>query len=181
MGLAQIGQFVNFGKSKTLGGNARRYLTKRRFMTKQAVEPENNFSAELLNGGPILLFDGVCNLCNASVQFILKRDPKGIFRFASLQSATGQALLRHAGLPTADITTGVLFENGKAYLRSDASLRAVRLLPGFWPLLYGFTIVPRFIRHTVYDWIARNRYRWFGKQESCMVPAPEWKARFIDV
>lgn len=158
-----------------------RQVLKRCFMTKQAVEPENNFTAELLNGGPILLFDGVCNLCNASVQFILKRDPKGVFRFASLQSPTGQALLKFAGLPTGEINTVVLFENGKPYLRSDAGLRIARRLPGLWPLLYGLMVIPRALRHWVYDWIARNRYRWFGKEESCMLPAPEWKARFIDV
>ncbi|MDZ4681117.1 MAG: thiol-disulfide oxidoreductase DCC family protein [Saprospiraceae bacterium] len=150
-------------------------------MTKQAVELENNFSAELINGGSILLFDGVCNLCNASVQFILKRDSKGLFRFASLQSPTGQALLRFAGLPTGEISTVVLFENGKPYLRSDAGLRIARQLPGLWPVLYGLIVIPRPLRNWVYNWIARNRYRWFGKQESCLMPAPEWKARFIDV
>ncbi|NUN99300.1 MAG: thiol-disulfide oxidoreductase DCC family protein [Saprospiraceae bacterium] len=150
-------------------------------MTKQVVEPENNFDTGLLNGGPILLFDGVCNLCNASVQFILKRDRKGIFRFASLQSPTGQALLRFAGLPTDEINSTVLFENGTPYLRSDAGLRVVRRLSGGWPLLYGLIAVPRPLRNRIYDWIAHNRYRWFGKQESCLMPAPEWKSRFIDV
>lgn len=136
--------------------------------------------AELLSGGPILLFDGVCNLCNASVQFILKRDPKAHFRFASLQSPVGQALSAHAGLPANEINTVVLFENGQPYLRSDAALRIARHLGSLWPLLYGFSIIPRAIRHAVYDWIARNRYRWFGKQESCMLPLPEWKNRFLD-
>jgi len=150
-------------------------------MTTQAIDPENKVAVELLNGGPILLFDGVCNLCNAAVQFILKRDPKGVFRFASLQSPTGQALLNFAGLPTGEISTVVLFENGKPYLRSDAGLRIARRLGGLWPLLYGFILIPRVIRNYIYDWIARNRYRWYGKQESCLMPAPEWKGRFIDV
>lgn len=150
-------------------------------MTKQVVDQENNFTAGLINGGPILLFDGVCNLCNAAVQFILKRDRKGVFRFASLQSPVGQALLRHAGLPTGEISTVVLFENSQPYLRSEAGLRIARRLPGLWPLLYGLIVIPRPLRNRVYDWIARNRYRWFGKQESCLMPAPEWKARFIDV
>lgn len=150
-------------------------------MTNQAIEPENATLTELLEGGPILLFDGVCNLCNASVQFILIRDAKALFRFASLQSPTGQALQKFVGLPVGEINTVILFEKGKPYLRSDAGLRIARLLPGLWPLLYGLIVIPRPLRHAVYDWIARNRYRWFGKQESCLLPTPEWKARFIDV
>lgn len=149
-------------------------------MQNQAVESENNV-AGLLRGGPILLFDGVCNLCNGAVQFILKRDAKGAFRFASLQSPVGQALLQFAGLPAEHISTLVLFENGQAYVRSDAALRIARHLKGGWLLLYGFIAVPRPVRDVVYNWIARNRYRWFGKQESCMMPSPEWKGRFLDV
>ncbi len=149
-------------------------------MQNQTIESENNIT-ELLNGGPILLFDGVCNLCNGAVQFILKRDREGVFRFASLQSPTGQALLQHAGMPVDRISTLVLVENHKVWVRSDAALRLARHLSGAWPLLYGFIVIPRPLRDVVYDWVARNRYRWFGKQESCMMPAPEWKGRFVDV
>jgi predicted DCC family thiol-disulfide oxidoreductase YuxK len=128
---------------------------------------------------PILLFDGVCNLCNASVQFVLKRDPEGRFRFASLQSEAAQELLAQFEHAPADLSTVVLIENGQLYTKSDAALRAARRLPGLWPLLYGFIILPRFLRNGVYDWIARNRYRWFGREEQCMLPRPEWKERFL--
>ncbi len=128
---------------------------------------------------PILLFDGVCNLCNASVQFVLKRDTEGQFRFASLQSEAAQELLRQFPEAPAGINTVVLIENGQLYTKSDAALRAAKRLPGPWPLLYGFILLPRSLRNLVYDWIARNRYRWFGKEDQCMLPRPEWKERFL--
>ena len=128
---------------------------------------------------PILLFDGVCNLCNASVQFVLKRDTAGQFRFASLQSAAGQELLGQFEQAPADLSTVVLIEDGRLYTKSDAALRAARRLPGLWALLYGFIVLPRPLRNMVYDWIARNRYRWFGKEEQCMLPRAEWRERFI--
>jgi predicted DCC family thiol-disulfide oxidoreductase YuxK len=128
---------------------------------------------------PILLFDGVCNLCNASVQFVLKRDTAGQFRFASLQSEAGQQLLGQFAKAPADFSTVVLIEKGQLFTKSDAALRVARRLPGLWPALYGFIFLPRFLRNGVYDWIARNRYRWFGKQEQCMLPRPEWKERFL--
>jgi predicted DCC family thiol-disulfide oxidoreductase YuxK len=128
---------------------------------------------------PILLFDGVCNLCNASVQFVLKRDRQGQFRFASLQSEAAQELLRQFPEAPAGINTVVLIENGQLYTKSDAALRAAKRLPGPWPLLYGFILLPRPLRNLVYDWIARNRYRWFGKEDQCMLPRPEWKDRFL--
>lgn len=127
----------------------------------------------------IILFDGVCNLCNRSVQFILKRDKKGYFHFTSLQSEAGQELLAENELPQADFNSFVLIENGKVYQKSTAALRVCRKLSGGWPLLYGFIIVPPFIRNAVYSWIARNRYKWFGKKEACMLPKPEWKERFL--
>jgi predicted DCC family thiol-disulfide oxidoreductase YuxK len=128
---------------------------------------------------PILLFDGVCNLCNASVQFVLKRDTEGQFRFASLQSEAAQELLRQFPEAPAGINTVVLIENSQLYTKSDAALRAAKRLPGPWPLLYGFILLPRPLRNLVYDWIARNRYHWFGKEEQCMLPRPEWKERFL--
>lgn len=128
---------------------------------------------------PILLFDGVCNLCNASVQWVIRHDPKGIFKFASLQSETGQILLRQFNLPTDALNTVVLVEDGKAYTRSDVPLRILKKLGGIWALLHLYIYVPKFVRDAVYDFIARNRYRWFGKQESCMLPTPELKARFL--
>lgn len=128
---------------------------------------------------PILLFDGVCNLCNGFVQFVIRRDPQAKFRFAALQSEVGQQLLREANMPTDELSTVVLYENGRFYTHSSVPLRVVKKFGGAWPLLYGLVIVPKMIRDGVYNWIARNRYRWFGKQESCMIPTPELKARFL--
>ncbi len=128
---------------------------------------------------PILLFDGVCNLCNASVQWILLHDPQGKFRFAALQSDTGQALLRRFGLDQAHFDSVVLVEGERIFLRSDAPLEIARHLGGLWKLAYGLKIIPRFLRDAVYNWIARNRYRWFGRREACMLPRPEWKERFL--
>ncbi len=127
-----------------------------------------------------MLFDGVCNLCSTAVQFIIKQDKKARFRFASLQSETGQQLLQKFNLPTDDITTMVLIEGDKYYTHSTAGLRNALHLGGLWQLLYGFIIVPKPIRDAVYNWIARNRYRWFGQSEACMIPTPELKARFLD-
>lgn len=128
---------------------------------------------------PILLFDGVCNLCNGFVQFVINRDPKGKFRFAALQSEIGQTLLKKANMPTEELSTVVLYENDKFYTHSSVPLRVVKKFGGAWPLLYGLVIVPKFIRDGIYNWIARNRYRWFGKRESCMIPTPELKSRFL--
>ncbi|MEO6759476.1 MAG: thiol-disulfide oxidoreductase DCC family protein [Saprospiraceae bacterium] len=128
---------------------------------------------------PVLLFDGVCNLCNASVQWVLTHDPRGVFRFAALQSETGQELLHQFGLDQESFNSVVLVDGDRIYLRSDAPLEIVRRLGGAWPLLYGFKIIPRFLRDAIYNWIARNRYRWFGKREACMLPRAEWKARFL--
>jgi len=128
---------------------------------------------------PILLFDGVCNLCNGTVQWVIEHDPGAKFRFASLQSETGQQLLQAHHLPTGELNTVVLVDGGKAYTRSDVPLRIVGKLGGLWPILQAFYIVPKPLRNAVYDWIARNRYRWFGKKEACWLPTPELKARFL--
>ncbi len=128
---------------------------------------------------PILLFDGVCNLCNGFVQFVILRDPRAKFRFAALQSEVGQQLLREANMPVEELSTVVLYENDRFYTHSSVPLRVVKQFGGAWPLLSGLVIVPKFIRDGIYNWIARNRYRWFGKQESCMIPTPELKSRFI--
>jgi predicted DCC family thiol-disulfide oxidoreductase YuxK len=128
---------------------------------------------------PILLFDGVCNLCNASVQWVLLRDKKGVFRFAALQSEAGQAILKKHGLDTETFNSVVLADGDRLFTRSDAPLEVAVRLGGAWRLLGVFKIIPRFIRDGIYDWIARNRYRWFGKQEQCMLPRAEWKGRFL--
>ncbi len=128
---------------------------------------------------PILLFDGVCNLCNASVQWVLKHDRKGVFRFAALQSDAGEALLRRFGMPSTDFDTVVMVAGDRVFTRSDAALEIVRRIGGAWSLLTVFKIVPRPLRNAVYDWVARHRYRWFGRTESCMIPRPEWANRFL--
>jgi predicted DCC family thiol-disulfide oxidoreductase YuxK len=127
----------------------------------------------------IILFDGVCNLCNGAVQFILKRDHKDHFVFASLQSEIGKQLLLKHQVVT-NVETFILIQNNKWFSQSDAALEIARKLSGAWPVLYALKIFPRLIRDGVYNWISRNRYRFFGKKESCMIPAPAWKNRFLD-
>ena len=128
---------------------------------------------------PVVLFDGVCNLCNSVVQLVIKQDQKKLFRFASLQSDFGQQVLRQFNLPDTEFNSFIYLENGKLYTKSTAALRLAKTLGGFWKLLYGFMIVPPFIRNGVYNWVARNRYTWYGKQESCWLPTPDLKMRFI--
>jgi predicted DCC family thiol-disulfide oxidoreductase YuxK len=129
---------------------------------------------------PILLFDGVCNLCSSSVQFVLTHNKKENVKFASLQSDFASDALRNSDLPTNYLNSLVLLENGKTYVKSDAALRLAKHLNGFWKLGGVFLIVPKFIRNLVYDWIANNRYRWYGKKEVCWIPEPRWKGRFLD-
>jgi len=128
---------------------------------------------------PVILFDGICNLCNSAVQFVIKRDKKQRFRFASLQSEQGQQVLDEMQYPLTRADSFYLVENGKVFDRSTAALRVVRALQGLWPLLYGFIVVPPFIRDGVYKVIAKNRYRWFGQRNTCMVPTAENRARFL--
>lgn len=128
----------------------------------------------------IILFDGVCNFCNGAVNFVIKRDKKGLIKFAPLQTEHGRQLLEKYNLPQLDMQSFVFIEKGKAYLRSTAALKVCRYLNALWPLCYGFMIVPRFIRDGIYNWVARNRYKWFGQKDSCMVPSPSIRARFLD-
>ncbi|MEX2528178.1 MAG: thiol-disulfide oxidoreductase DCC family protein [Gemmatimonadota bacterium] len=131
-------------------------------------------------GAPILLFDGVCNLCTASVRWVLPRDPDGNFRFASLQSEVGRKLLLDAGGNPEELDSVVLLEGGRLWERSTAALRVARKLKAPWPLLYAFILVPRPIRDWVYDLVARHRYRIFGRKEECMIPEPGVQERFLD-
>ena len=135
------------------------------------------------DGHPVVLFDGVCNLCNAAVNFIIDRDPRGVFRFAALQSAFGERELARLGIPppAGDPETILLVENGRVHARSTAALRISRRLSGLWPLLALLVVVPRPVRDAVYGWVARNRYRWFGRtSDVCRVPTPELRARFLE-
>ena len=128
----------------------------------------------------IVLFDGVCNFCNASVNFILQRDPHQVFRFASLQSEAGRQLIEEAGLKDHDLDSMVLIEGDRVSVKSTAALRSARRLPGLWPLTGLLLLIPRAIRDWGYDAFAARRYGWFGKQESCMVPTAEMRSRFIE-
>ena len=128
----------------------------------------------------IVLFDGVCNFCESSVQFIIKHDKSNSLKFASLQSNLGQELLTKYNMPKK--LEGVVFiENGKAYYKSSAALRIARYFGGFWRVLLIFGIFPVSITDFGYDIIAKNRYKWFGKKESCMIPTPEVRSRFLEV
>lgn len=128
------------------------------------------------NNHAIILFDGVCNLCNASVQLIIKRDKSDYFRFASLQSTIGQKYVTQFKLKQDSI---VLIEGDIAYIESTAALRIARHLSGLYPMLIAFFVLPRFIRDFVYKIISRNRYKWFGRQHDCWLPNPELKKKFL--
>jgi len=128
---------------------------------------------------PILFFDGVCNLCNGFVQTIIRLDPKGKFRFASLQSEEAQELLRDHKLDPNDLNTVILLDGSRTYTESDVALEVARILGGAWLLLYPLRYLPSRFRDGIYRWVARNRYQWFGKKDQCMVPTPELKNRFL--
>jgi predicted DCC family thiol-disulfide oxidoreductase YuxK len=132
------------------------------------------------NNKKIILFDGVCNLCNSSVQFVIKRDKKDVFRYAALQSEIGQQLVNQRHIDTSKVDSIILIEPNVAYYtKSDAALEIAQDLGGLWKLTTVFTWIPTSIRNGIYDFIAKNRYKWFGKQESCMIPTPELKAKFL--
>lgn len=127
----------------------------------------------------IILFDGVCNLCNASVQWVLKHDHKNLFHFAALQSEYGALVLKRFGLEPGALDTVVLADETRVFTQSDAAIEVARRLGGFWALIVVFKVVPRPIRNAVYRWVSSNRYRWFGRQEKCLLPRPEWKDKFL--
>ncbi len=131
------------------------------------------------NSNPVLLFDGVCNLCNGAVQFVIKNDKKKQFRFAALQSKAGNAFSKKYALPVENFDTFVLISNDKYYTRSDAALKVAKMLGGVWSLAYVFIIIPKTVRDAIYNWVAKNRYRWFGKKDQCMIPTPELRDRFL--
>ena len=128
---------------------------------------------------PTILFDGVCNLCNRSVRFVLARDPGEHFAFAPLQSAKGRELLKRVGLAEDARTSIVLVEGERSFEKSDAVLRILAGLSGPWPALALLRVVPRRLRDAVYDWIAANRYRWFGQRADCPLPTPDQRRRFL--
>jgi predicted DCC family thiol-disulfide oxidoreductase YuxK len=132
-----------------------------------------------MNSRPIILFDGICNLCDGAVQFVIKHDPEKKFLFASLQSEAGLQLLKQYKLPVETFSSFILIKDEKVYSKSTGALKVARQIEGVWSWLYIFIIIPAFIRDTVYTWIAKNRYKWFGKKETCLTPTPELKSRFL--
>ena len=133
----------------------------------------------MMEDEPIILFDGVCNFCNGAVNFIIRQDKKGVFKFAPLQSNKGQELAEKHSLPKTNFDSFILIENGKVYKRSTAGLKLCNKLPWYWKWTQVFWIIPKFLRDAVYDFVAKNRYKWFGKKETCMIPTPEVRSRFL--
>ncbi|MEM6524908.1 MAG: DCC1-like thiol-disulfide oxidoreductase family protein [Bacteroidota bacterium] len=128
----------------------------------------------------VILFDGVCNLCNGSVNFVIDRDKKDQFKFAPLQSEFARKKLIEVGINNKALDTIILLnKDGSVQSKSSAALHIAKSLSGLWPLLYIFIIIPKFIRDLIYDFIARNRYRWFGKTDQCRMPTPELTQRFV--
>ncbi|PQJ32593.1 thiol-disulfide oxidoreductase [Nonlabens arenilitoris] len=127
----------------------------------------------------VILFDGVCNLCNDAVTFIIKRDSKNHFRFAALESDIGLLYLKKHQINPKEIDSIVLIRGERAYVKASAALRIAQKMDGFWPLLSALIIIPRLISNAIYEYIARNRYKWFGKQESCMIPTKDLRDKFL--
>lgn len=128
----------------------------------------------------VILFDGVCNLCNGFVQYIIRLDRKKLFKFASLQSNYACVLVKENTLPPTNLSTVILRQGGRFYFKSTAVLRLARELGFPYPLLYAFILIPRPLRDFIYRWVATNRYKWFGQRNECMLPTPELKSRFLD-
>ncbi|SNZ00033.1 thiol-disulfide oxidoreductase DCC family protein [Flagellimonas pacifica] len=129
----------------------------------------------------IILFDGVCNLCNGAVQFVIKRDKQDMFRYAALQSEIGKQLITERAIDTSKVDSIIFIEPGVAYFtKSDAALQIGKGFGGFWNVLAIFSWIPKSFRDTIYDLIARNRYKWFGRKDACMIPTPELQAKFLD-
>lgn len=127
----------------------------------------------------IILFDGVCNLCNGAINFVIKKDNKNTFKFAALQSEIGQELTSKFNIDRTKVDSIILIDGDKHYEKSSAALHIAKHMGSAFPLLFGFMIVPKFIRNAVYDYVARNRYKWFGKKENCMISTAELKNKFL--
>lgn len=132
-----------------------------------------------MNSHKIILFDGVCNLCNSSILKVIENDDKNIFQFASLQSDFGQEFLKKNDFNQDEFNSIILIDGEKFYTQSDAALRIGKELKGIYKISKYLLWIPKFIRNTVYKYISRNRYNWFGKKESCWLPTPELKQKFI--
>ena len=128
---------------------------------------------------PVVLFDGVCNFCSASIQFVIKRNARADLKFCQLQSETGRKLTAEYDLSDLGLNSMVLIDRGRAYIKSSAALHIARFMDRPWPLMFGIIVIPPFIRHRVYGWIGQRRYQWLGKRDSCWVPDPEIQNRFL--
>jgi predicted DCC family thiol-disulfide oxidoreductase YuxK len=129
---------------------------------------------------PLILFDGVCNLCNGVVRFVIRQDKKGALQFAPLQSAAAQKLLQQMHLPQKDFETFLLIENGKVFQKSSAALQVAKHFKWYWQWLQVFWMVPKPVRDAAYGFVAQHRYQWFGKKDTCMLPDAKLKNRFIE-
>jgi predicted DCC family thiol-disulfide oxidoreductase YuxK len=128
----------------------------------------------------IILFDGLCNLCDSAVQFVIQHDKKDVFRFVALQSELGQQILKHIGINPINIDSVILYEPGIAYYyKSDAALQIAKNLGGFFHFGTFFRFIPTGISNKLYDYIAKNRYKWYGKKETCLIPTLELKSKFL--
>lgn len=128
----------------------------------------------------IILFDGVCNLCDATVQFVIKHDKRDVFRFVALQSELGQEIIRYIGVDTSKTDSIILYEPGHAYYyKAEAAIRIAKELGGIYSFMGMFSVLPNWFSNKVYDYVARNRYKWYGKKEECMIPTTEMKAKFL--
>jgi len=129
---------------------------------------------------PVILFDGVCNFCNSTINFVIKNDKKNEIKFAAIQSNAGKQLLAQYSLPPDDLQSFVFIENGVVYKRSTAAFRVCKYLGGVWKLGYSLLVIPAVARDAVYNFVAKNRYKWFGKKEKCMIPSPAVRSRFLE-
>lgn len=128
----------------------------------------------------IILFDGVCNLCDSTVQFIIKHDKKDVFRFVALQSDLGQEIIKYLGIDTSKTDSIILYELGHAYYyKAEAAINIAKGLGGIYSLMGLFSVLPKSLSNSVYDYVAKNRYKWYGKKSECMIPTPEMKAKFL--
>lgn len=154
-------------------------------MKREQSERHPSLGLHTETAHPVLLYDGVCNLCNASVRWVLAADRRQVFRFASLQSAVGRALAAAAGAPLTEATgvpdSFVLVDGERSWMRSEALLETALRLGAPWSWVRVLRVLPRGVRDGVYAWVARNRYRWFGRRDRCPLPTPEQRSRFLDV
>ncbi len=144
-------------------------------MNSEVIQPQHDWGQY----NKVIVFDGICNFCNASVDFVMRHDPTGKFKFGTLQSEPARKILNRLGLHTEDFETFLLLEEEQVFTKSTAALKIAKELTGLWPLLTVFLIVPRPIRDGIYDFMARRRYRWMGKRDTCRVPSPSERARFV--